>query len=691
MMNDAGTSQPVKEKRPQEQMQFQELADQRGQLSLSQLLQVYHRRKRMLFSFIVLIMLFATLVIFLIPPEFTAEASVLIDPRRQQVVNIDSVMSDLLADAPTIESEIEVIRSRELANKLIAKLRLDLVAEFNPKAGRGNSAASWLPDLNSYLPEGWLDAVRGQLPIEDLPQEVAAEIDRVEIIERLEKALRVTPVGRSRVIQIAVVSRDRELAASAANTLAELYVEAQVEAKLAATRQAAEWLEIRVRDLRGKVEQAENAVEAFRAERGLVMGESSGAIAQQISQLRVQLLLAQADYEVEKSRQDGKSSAAAVAAARVQALTNSLQSLLTEIARTNQDEVHLRALEREAAAERSLLEIFLNRSKQTEQPGLEQPDARIISRADIPADPSFPKKLPALALALVLASVLSVGAVFAAESLEPGFRAVSQIETELGLRVLGIYPRLQRSGWSRRKVELQDYLLDKPLSRHAEALRSIYTALVQRTPQAKNGHVVSIVSAMPGEGKSTLVSSMARMVAKSGYRVLAIDCDLRHPKLHRYFHLFGVNKAEDLSEYLQSGEGRDNLVQSDGRSSAKIIATTSRPDQPELLLLADRLKNLIDALRPQYDIILIDTPPVALFSDASELSRLSDQCVLVVQWLKSNRATVRHALKSLTDAGANVVGAVMTKVDVKRYSQHDYEGGGYYYGDYAKYYDRKST
>ncbi|MFN0191991.1 MAG: polysaccharide biosynthesis tyrosine autokinase [Aestuariivirga sp.] len=687
-MNDAGTSQPVEQERPQEQIQLMELSDQ---FSLAQLLQIYHRRKRLLFSLIVLIMLLAALVIFLIPQKYTAESSVLIDPRRQQVVNIDSVMSDLLTDAPTIESEIEVIRSRDLANRLINKLRLDLVAELNPAAGRGNSAGSWLPDPSKYLPEGWVDAVRGQLQVEELKPEVVAEIDRAEVIERIEKALRVTSVGRSRVIQIAFESRDRELAARVANTLAELYVEAQVEAKLAATRQAAEWLEGRVQDLRGKVELAENAVEAFRAERGLVMGESSGAIAQQISQLRVQLLLAQADYEVEKSRRDGRSSAESVAAARVQALTNSLQSLLADITRTNQDEVHLRALEREAAAERSLLEIFLNRSKQTEQPGLEQPDARIISRADIPISPSFPKKFPALAFALALACLLSVGAVFTVESLEPGFRTLGQIESELGLRVLGIYPQVQRSGWSRRKVELQDYLLQKPLSRHAEALRSIFTTLVQRMPQARNGHVVSIVSAMPGEGKSTLVSSLARMVAKSGYRVLAIDCDLRHPKLHRYFHLFGVNKAEDLSEYLKSGEGSDNLAQSDGSSSAKVIATTPRPDQPELLLLADRLKSLIEALRPQYDIILIDTPPVALFSDASELSRLSDQCVLVVQWLKSRRAAVGQALKALTDAGANVVGAVMTKVDLKRYSQHDYEGGGYYYGDYAKYYDRKST
>ena len=687
-MNEAGTSRAVEQGRPQEQMQLPELADQ---FSLAPLLQIYRRRKQMLFSLITLIMLLATLVIFLIPQKYTAESSVLIDPRRQQVVNIDSVMSDLLADAPTIESEIEVIRSRDLAIRLVTKLHLDLIAEFNPKAERGNSAGSWLPDLSRYLPEGWVDAARGELQIEDLAPEVAVEIDRVAIIERIQKALKVTPVGRSRVIQIAFSSRDRELAARVANTLAELYVEAQVEAKLAATRQAAEWLEVRVQDLRGKVEQAENAVEAFRAERGLAMGESSGAIAQQISQLRVQLLLAQADYEVEKSRQDGKSSAVAIAAARVQALTNSLQSLLADIAHTNQDEVHLRALEREAAAERSLLEIFLNRSKQTEQPGLEQPDARIISRADIPANPSFPKKLPSLVLAFVLACFLSVGAVVAVESLEPGFRTVGQIESELGLRVLGIYPQVQRSGWLRRKVELQDYLLEKPLSRHAEALRSIYTALLQQMPQARNGHVVSIVSAMPGEGKSTLACSLARMVAKSGYRVLTIDCDLRHPKLHRMFHIIGLSKTEDLSEYLRSGEGRDNLPQADSRSSAMVVATTPRPDQPELLLLADRLRNLIESMRPQYDLVIVDTPPVALFSDASELSRLSDQSVFVVQWLKSNRGAVRHAIRALSDAGANVVGAVMTKVDVKRYSQHDYEGGGYYYGDYAKYYDRKST
>jgi succinoglycan biosynthesis transport protein ExoP len=283
----------------------------------------------------------------------------------------------------------------------------------------------------------------------------------------------------------------------------------------------------------------------------------------------------------------------------------------------------------------------------------------------------------------VFAFVLSAGAVFSVESLEYRVRTGDQIEDELGLPSLGALPRPDRARWARRAPQLQDYVLAKPLSRHAEVLRTIHAALLFQKRKSADAHVVLVTSALPGEGKSTFVCALARVLAKAGHRVLAVDCDSHHPNLH---NLFGVTIEKEVDEYLASDQRRGVLVQLDSASGAEVIPTAAKADQTQPLSVTDRLKSYLDALRRQYDLILVDTPPVLLFADATELAQLSDHCILVVQWHETKRVAVKHALKALTRVNANMAGAVLTNVDSRRYSKYDYGSGPYDHGEYRKYY-----
>jgi capsular exopolysaccharide synthesis family protein len=654
--------------------------DEARQLSLGELLQIYHRRKKVLFGTIALIMLLAVLALLQLTPRYTAEADVFVDPRREQVVNIESVIADLPPDAQTIESEIQVLRSRDLAEKLINQLRLDLVPEFNLLRQEEISEDSLLGRLRARIPAGWIDALLGRIPLEDMPKEEAGWRILGAVFDEFSKALEVGPVGHSRVIRVAFTSQDPKLSADVVNTLTTLYVDSQVEAKLAATRRAAEWLDGRVKGLRQTLEAAERAVEAFRTEKGLYEGGTMTALSQQISEIQAQLLLAQIDYEIEKMRRrDGVS----IAGARVQALESSLQILTEKVSRTNQDEVQLRALQREADAQRAIFETFLNRSKETEQPGLEQPDARIISRAAVPTQISFPRPIPILTIAFVLAGCIGIAAMFALEAVESGIRSSDQAERQLGVGVLGIVPITESERRLQSAPNLEDYVIERPLSGHAEALRSIHTALLFRKQQSETSQSILLTSAIPGEGKTTLVCSLARVLARAGHRVIAVDCDVRRPSLHE---LFELRERPGLTDYLNAFTEIKDLVQIDEASQAHFIAAGASVAEPQVLLRSPRMRQLLDYLKTRYDIVLLDSPPVLIVTDALEIAALCDRCVLVVRWRKTRVPAAQHALQKLTDAAAKVAGVVLTQVNLKAHMRNRYGYGNYYYRRYSRYY-----
>jgi succinoglycan biosynthesis transport protein ExoP len=705
--------------------------------SILAFLEAVRRRRVLFFGALTTLLIAAVVAVFAITPRYTAEARVMVDPRAENVVNIEAVLSRLTADDPAIQSEIEVLRSEDLARRVIAQTNLDQSREFNPVLTR-----SVVGLLLRSLDWPWLNAAFGDILAGPDDAEQNRRV-RAQVVEKYFDRLHVETLGRSsRVIGISFSSENPDLAARVANTIAETYVGLQVERKLEATEKASEWLKKRLAGLGGEVTASEQAIEDMRAADVAAGGWDPDLFQQQIGQVNSQLVQARAEQEqaqaelhqidslvavkgdeavfevidpqllistnetlmwlhrseVELKAQYGPDHPAVaevraaiarllkdtsarliasarnrveVASAKVRALESELRQLVEQSIAMRRAQVKLRAAERDAKATTELYQTLLTRSKETAQTGLEQSDARIISHASMPPRPSFPNRLLLIGVALVGSVALSGTLVGVAEGLESGYRGGDQLTRDLSLRVLGEIPAVGRRA---QKEPLVDLLLSEPAGAYAEALRTVATSLELFGDPPERRRIVLITSSLPKEGKTNLVTCLARTIAATGRRVLVVDCDLRHPNCHTPFHL---NLAPGLSTYLSDRARAEAVVQEDRASGAELIAAGEVTDSPLQLLRSGKLAHLLRDLRARYDIILLDSPPLLPIADTRLLTAVADRSVLVVRWRTTDRKSVRRAVEQLRQTGATPLAVVLNQVKDKTDQSY-----GHYYDTY---------
>lgn len=383
---------------------------------------------------------------------------------------------------------------------------------------------------------------------------------------------------------------------------------------------------------------------------------------------------------------------AAVARARIQSLEATLADLETRSGAGEQAGVRLRELERQALATRTLYESFLTRSKETaEQPPLQQPDARLVSRAQAPSQPSSPNVPLILGLGVVCGGFTGLLLAFAQEKLDGGFRSVDQVEQATGQSVLGLIPAI--TGLRRPRPE--DYVLHKPKSAFSEAVRSVITAIEVATPKppaAKNptakppGRTILVTSSAPGEGKTAFCLSLARTLAATGRTALLIDADLRRPRVGP---ALGDRKdAVDLAELLRrdTPSALQDAIQTDAPSGAYYIAARPGADYPQSLLSSLAMKRLLKTVAAHYDVVIVDTPPIIAVSDATVLAEDADVCLFLVRWAVTPRETVAEGIRQLAPARCRNVAMVLTQVDLDQHARYTDGGYGRYGIRYQAYY-----
>ena len=255
------------------------------EIDLRELFRKLWRRKSLIIGTAVFFTILAIGVLFQLTPRYSTEALILIGSNQNKVVNFEAVLSGLSGDAESIQSEIEVLKSRQLIEKLVKKLKLNRFSEFNdalrPKGFVSQILSEYL-DIEQYIPIEWLDAIKGTKKSIQFSQSELEAQKLVQLVDTLlESKLAISQKGRSRVIVVKTTSENPRLAAKIANTLSELYIFEQLEAKFEATRRATGWLEGRVSKLRAKVKETERAVEYYRKKSGLISGQLGNITAQQ--------------------------------------------------------------------------------------------------------------------------------------------------------------------------------------------------------------------------------------------------------------------------------------------------------------------------------------------------------------------------------------------------------------------------
>jgi uncharacterized protein involved in exopolysaccharide biosynthesis/Mrp family chromosome partitioning ATPase len=368
---------------------------------------------------------------------------------------------------------------------------------------------------------------------------------------------------------------------------------------------------------------------------------------------------------------------------RLSSLIGSLGHARGTLAVNNSALVGLDDLDRRAQASQALYASYLDRYKATVAlSGAEQPNARIISLAEVPLRPSSPKLPLNLALGLLIGLVLGAAAALASENAYNGLTTGDDVERRIGVRFLGAVP-LSHSIEQHEATPLAT-VANHPGGAFAEALRNVLGS----TRQAPNGRrqVIAVTSAMPAEGKTTLAACLARVTAMGGEKVIVIDCDIVRGRLSR---IFAANPARPgLRQVLREGRPFSEALVPDPVSGAHGLPITTPFAEGDRLLEKGALHRLIAKLREDYELILLDCSPLLPIAETRELVALADNVIVAASWRKTPDYAIRSAIKLMPLHAIVDVGVALTRVDIRKLGRFGYGNSPFLYDEYQSYYDQ---
>lgn len=340
--------------------------------------------------------------------------------------------------------------------------------------------------------------------------------------------------------------------------------------------------------------------------------------------------------------------------------------------------------QREYETNRSLYDGLLGRLRTAGvQAGLESLEIDIVDRAQQPPAPTLKPTSSIMIQSGIFGLIAGVVLSFLLETLDTGLRSVAEIENVMQLPSLAVIPRTRRiggeAGGSLSVAQSNIGVLATSKSQFSEAFRSLRTSLLLST----TGHppkIIVISSSTPAEGKTTVATNLACILAQRETRVLLIDSDLRRPNVH---HRFGLNGRVGLSTVLSGAMTfEDALRQVPEVPNLDILCCGPVPPFPTEMLSSEAMHDLLVRCSEQYTHIVIDSPPILSVTDGVILARQCDALALVVRHGKSSRHVVRRARDLLLRAGAPVTGVVLNAVDINSPEYYGYYGySGYSYSN----------
>ncbi|HEX6145086.1 MAG TPA: polysaccharide biosynthesis tyrosine autokinase [Geminicoccaceae bacterium] len=364
----------------------------------------------------------------------------------------------------------------------------------------------------------------------------------------------------------------------------------------------------------------------------------------------------------------------AVLAHRESTLAADLARLERDQGAVQQDELRLRELEREAEATRQHYQALLRRFKDTqERESVLLPDARIISQAVPPEQPSTPGPRVFAMIGFTLSSAFGGFLALVLERLNRRVRSAAALEQSLGVPVLGLMPRLPNR---RARRNVARYMVERPMSEFAESGRSLLMGL-QLSPEGYRSPAVLITSALPEEGKSTLSLALAVAAASSGFKVLLIDLDLRRPALSQRLS-GGRRGVGGLVDHVEGDLTLEELVQHEARTGIDFIVAGRPTPRPLIVLQSPELRHLIETARKAYDFVILDSAPLLAVAEARTAARLADRVILAARWRRTDTEAVSHAVYVLLQMQAELAGCVLTDVRMSKYKLYASDGGSYY-------------
>jgi capsular exopolysaccharide synthesis family protein len=714
-----------------------EMDDEEESVDLRKYLRVIQRRLWSILGLAVFITLLVTVIVSMMTPIYSSSVSLLVEQNKSKFANMDVAFSGGMSDQNYFQTQVEMLRSRALREAVVDKLNL-----------------TKNPLFNSPVKPDFLSNIKVALGIGTENHAIVDENKmRMAVAGALSGMVSIQPSLTSQMINITVLSSDREMAATIANAVAETYIDLDLEAKYKMTQKATSWMNSRLVELKDNLDKSEAALQSYREQHNIIetkgldlggatsqLGSSIGSLAaariaraqaqaildqvkrskgseslnpiiqripmvaaimgtvaeseRKLSELssrygpeHPKILQAQAELKQAKDNLQLKVQEAVVglqrdyeiARANEAALSGAVAQAKQEIQGSNRKEFELTALEREVKTNRELYDMFMGQLKGTTAVGdMQSVVARVVDRAIASNTPVKPKKQADIAAAFVLSLLLGAGIALFLDRLDTSVRTTEDAERKIGLPLLAALPKLTPQAG----IVPGLYYRDVPKSLFAEGIKTIRTGILLSGIDHVRKTLV-VTSTSPGEGKSTVAINLALSHAQTK-RVLLIDADMRRPSIAKVLGL--DNSHPGLSMLVLGKLSIEKCVYKIEGSNLHVLIAGSIPPNPLELLLSDKFKEVLVELRNLYDIIIIDSPPVQLVSDAVILGSMATGVVFVLQADSIPFQLARRAIQSLHRGGASVFGLVLNQANFK----HDEYYGGYgkynyhaYYGDDA--------
>jgi len=347
------------------------------------------------------------------------------------------------------------------------------------------------------------------------------------------------------------------------------------------------------------------------------------------------------------------------ARARVATLEQELGQARTQSENLGEARIPLGAMERDLEASRTLLQAVLDRLQEThQQAAVESADARALSLALPPPEPSFPRTRPTLAAAAVFGLLFGVLVAYLMELADTTLKSGEDVREFLGVACLALIPRVGKRAL--RWMRIGEYPAHKPMTPFAEQVRALRAGLWLGRERPRT---IAIAAARPAEGKTTVTLALARSAALSGERVVAIDCDLRRPSFARL--MGGADADLGLADILRGAARLEDVLRKDHLTDMAYIPAGRAGPETLGLFMSEGMGRLLQTLRHDYDLVLMDAPPAHAMTDTRVIAQIADATVLCVRWRATPRAVVQNAVELLETAGASVVGVALTRVDAR--------------------------
>jgi succinoglycan biosynthesis transport protein ExoP len=351
--------------------------------------------------------------------------------------------------------------------------------------------------------------------------------------------------------------------------------------------------------------------------------------------------------------------------------------------------VEYKPFERTAEENAKVYELIAKRQKEIDLTGLlRSNNVRVLELATVPGVPASPRPMQNLMIALACGVGLGIALAFAIEALDNTLKTQADVETFLGVPVLGLIPIIGPG-----KADLKDKDKDKdrkgdqqvrdrdlgvfrePRSMAAECCRSIRTNILFMSPDHPVRTMV-ITSPSPQEGKTTTAINLAIAMAEAGGRVLLIDTDMRRPRLHRSF---GIPNQVGVSTLILGDSKMEEAIKSTDIPNLDVLPCGPIPPNPSELLHTKRFAQIIEDCKTRYEHIILDSPPTSAVTDPAVLGNLADGVILIVKGASTTREAAAHARRQLVSAKCRLLGVIVNEIDLSN------PGYGYHYYYYRKY------